>query len=192
VAPESTSTQSITRWLAAARAGDDQALDRLFERLYPELRDMAAARLSRHDPHQLQLDATALVHESYLRLVELQQLDWIDRHHFMAYAAKVMRSVVVDLVRAQQALRRGGDQAFITLNTALQDQLPSGEDEVLAIHEALAGLAEVDPRLVQVVEMRYFVGLTQDEIGQALGLSTRTIERDWERARLYLYTALQR
>ena len=180
----------ITRWLQAARDGDGQAVDRLFERLYPELRQLAAARL-RHSGDARPLDTTALVHESYLRLCERQALDVADRAHFMAYAAKVMRSVVVDLVRAQQAQRRGGDCAIVTLSTGLMAELPSGEDEVLRIHEALAGLAEVDPRLVQVVELRYFVGLSHDEIAQSLGLSTRTIERDWERARTYLYAALQ-
>jgi RNA polymerase sigma factor (TIGR02999 family) len=180
----------ITQWLAAARQGDTSALDRLFTRLYPQLHQMAAARMRRTD-ERLLLDTTSLVHECYVRLCELQQLHVNDRQHFLAYAAKVMRSVVVDMARAQQAQRRGGDQAFVTLNTDLMQQLPSGEDEVVRIHEALASLADVDPRLVQVVEMRYFVGLSHDEIAQTLGLSTRTIERDWERARSYLYAALQ-
>jgi len=190
VADGKATSGEITQWLMAARSGDGQALDRLFERLYPQLRQMAAARMRRTDERML-LDTTSLVHECYLRLVDLQQLDLNDRHHFLAYAAKVMRSVVVDIARAQQAQRRGGDQAFVTLNTEQMQALPSGEAEVLHIHEALAGLADIDPRLVQVVELRYFVGLSHDEIAQTLGLSTRTVERDWERARTYLYAALQ-
>jgi RNA polymerase sigma factor (TIGR02999 family) len=180
----------ITQWLAAARDGDTAALDLLFARLYPQLHQMAAARMRRTD-ERLLLDTTSLVHECYVRLCELEQLNVNDRQHFLAYAAKVMRSVVVDMARAQQAQRRGGDQAFVTLNTAQLQALPSGEDEVIHIHEALASLADIDPRLVQVVEMRYFVGLSHEEIAQTLGLSTRTIERDWERARSFLYAALQ-
>jgi RNA polymerase sigma factor (TIGR02999 family) len=183
-------TGEITQWLVAARSGDPQALDLLFARLYPQLRQMAAARMRRTD-ERLLLDTTSLVHECYVRLCELRQLDLNDRQHFLAYAGKVMRSVVVDLARAQQAQRRGGDRDFITLDTHLSDTLPKGEDEVIHIHEALASLAEVDPRLVQVVELRYFVGLSHDEIAQTLGLSVRTIERDWERARTFLYAALQ-
>jgi RNA polymerase sigma factor (TIGR02999 family) len=190
VADGKATSGEITQWLMAARSGDGQALDRLFERLYPQLRQMAAARMRRTDERML-LDTTSLVHECYLRLVDLQQLDLNDRHHFLAYAAKVMRSVVVDIARAQAAQRRGGDQAFVTLNTEQMQELPSGEAEVLHIHEALASLADIDPRLVQVVELRYFVGLSHEEIAQTLGLSTRTVERDWERARTYLYAALQ-
>jgi len=190
VAQSGPHTGQITQWLMAAREGDGQALDRLFERLYPELREMAAQRLQRN-ADRLQLDTTALVHECYLKLCELQQLSLNDRGHFMAYAAKVMRSVVVDLARAQQAQRRGGEHAFITLNTALMAQRPHGEDEVLAIHDALQGLAAIDARLAQVVELRYFVGLSHDEIAQTLGVGLRTVERDWERARTYLFTALQ-
>ncbi len=183
-------TGEITQWLVAARSGDPQALDQLFARLYPQLRQMAAARMRRTD-ERLLLDTTSLVHECYVRLCDLRQLELNDRQHFLAYAGKVMRSVVVDLARAQQAQRRGGDRDFVTLDTHLSDTLPNGEDEVIHIHEALASLAEVDPRLVQVVELRYFVGLSHDEIAQTLGLSVRTIERDWERARTFLYAALQ-
>jgi RNA polymerase sigma factor (TIGR02999 family) len=131
------------------------------------------------------------VHECYLRLLKLDQLCLQDRAHFLAYSARVMRSVVVDLAREQQALRRGGDQAFVTLDTGLAHALPGGEDEVLQVHEALQALAAIDERLVKVVEMRYFVGLDTQEIAQALGVSGRTVERDWERARSFLYSALK-
>jgi RNA polymerase sigma factor (TIGR02999 family) len=180
----------VTQLLAAAQQGQAQALDRLFALLYPELRRIAAARMRRTD-ERVMLDTTSLVHECYLRLLKLDELSLNDRGHFLSYAAKVMRSVVVDLAREQQAQRRGGDMAFVTLDTAVAAGLPSGEDEVLHIHEALQALGAIDARLVQVVEMRYFIGLDNSEIAQALAVSTRTVERDWERARSFLFAALK-
>jgi RNA polymerase sigma factor (TIGR02999 family) len=180
----------VTLLLAAAQAGQLDALDKLFAMLYPELRQIAASRMRKTD-ERVMLDTTSLVHECYLRLLKLDELSLNDRQHFLAYAAKVMRSVVVDLAREQQAQRRGGDYAFVTLNTAAAAGLPDGADELLHIHEALESLAAIDARLVQVVEMRYFVGLDNSEIAEALGLSTRTVERDWERARSFLFDALK-
>jgi RNA polymerase sigma factor (TIGR02999 family) len=180
----------VTLLLAAAQQGQAAALSRLFELLYPELRRIAAARMRKTD-ERVMLDTTSLVHECYLRLLKLDELSLNDRGHFLAYAAKVMRSVVVDMAREQHAQRRGGDLAFVTLDTSLADALPSGEDEVLHIHEALQALASIDARLVQVVEMRYFIGLDNSEIAQALGVSLRTVERDWERARSFLFAALK-
>jgi RNA polymerase sigma factor (TIGR02999 family) len=180
----------VTLLLAAAQQGQAEALDKLFELLYPELRRIAAARMRKTD-ERVMLDTTSLVHECYLRLLKLDELSLNDRGHFLAYAAKVMRSVVVDLAREQQAQRRGGDMAFVTLDTAVASGLPNGEDEVLHIHEALQALGEIDPRLVKVVEMRYFIGLDNTEIAQVLDVSTRTVERDWERARSFLFAALK-
>lgn len=180
----------VTTLLAAAREGQQAALDRLFQLLYPELRAIAAARMRRTD-ERLLLDTTSLVHECYLRLLKLDALALNDRAHFLAYSAKVMRSVVVDLAREQQALRRGGDLAFVTLDTGVARGLPSGEDEVLWVHEALASLGAIEPRLVKVVEMRYFVGLDHSEIAAALGIGVRTVERDWERARSFLFAELR-
>ncbi|MGC4059959.1 MAG: ECF-type sigma factor [Aquabacterium sp.] len=180
----------VTLLLAAAQQGQAEALDKLFELLYPELRRIAAARMRKTD-ERVMLDTTSLVHECYLRLLKLDELSLNDRGHFLAYAAKVMRSVVVDLAREQQAQRRGGDMAFVTLDTAVASGLPNGEHEVLHIHEALEALGEIDPRLVKVVEMRYFIGLDNTEIAQVLDVSTRTVERDWERARSFLFAALK-
>jgi RNA polymerase sigma factor (TIGR02999 family) len=180
----------VTLLLAAAQQGQAEALDKLFALLYPELRRIAAARMRKTD-ERVMLDTTSLVHECYLRLLKLDELSLNDRGHFLAYAAKVMRSVVVDLAREQQAQRRGGDMAFVTLDTAVASSLPNGEDEVLHIHEALEALGEIDPRLVKVVEMRYFIGLDNTEIAQVLDVSTRTVERDWERARSFLFAALK-
>lgn len=180
----------VTLLLAAAQDGQADALNRLFDLLYPELRRIASARMRKTD-ERVMLDTTSLVHECYLRLLKLEELSLNDRSHFLSYAAKVMRSVVVDLAREQQAQRRGGDMAFVTLDTAVASGLPSGEDEVLRIHEALEALGAIDPRLVKVVEMRYFIGLDNAEIAEVLAVSTRTVERDWERARSFLFSALK-
>lgn len=179
----------ITELLSSARAGDAPAVGRLYELLYPELSRIARARLRQAD-HRMMLDTVALVHETYLRMLKLEQLRVEDRAHFLAYSARVMRSVVVDIVRGVQADRRGGDAAFVTLNTAAADALPSGSDEVMAVHEALLELEQIDARLARVVEMRYFVGLESSEIAEALGIGLRTVERDWEKARGFLHLAL--
>ncbi|MCA0243801.1 MAG: sigma-70 family RNA polymerase sigma factor [Proteobacteria bacterium] len=181
----------ITLLIASANQGVDGAVDRLYELLYADLRQIAHARL-RGGRGPTLLDTTSLVHESYLRLVKLQQLRVEDRSHFLAYAARVMRSVVVDLVRESRAERRGGDQLMVTFDTQAADAQPATSDDVLQVHEALGELAAIDERLVRVVEMRYFVGLEMDEIAQALGVGKRTVERDWEKARSFLYASLRR
>lgn len=181
----------LTELLQSARQGTAGAVDRLFELMYSELRQIAHAKL-RHGAGAVPLNTTALVHESYLRLIKLQQLRVEDRSHFLAYAARVMRSVVVDLVREARADRRGGDMAWVTLDTAALNAAPAAEgDEILRVHEALEELAAIDERLVRVVEMRYFVGLEMDDIAQALGVGKRTVERDWEKARSFLYASLK-
>jgi RNA polymerase sigma factor (TIGR02999 family) len=134
---------------------------------------------------------TALVHESYLRFVQAGQLEGEHRGHFFSYAASVMRSVIVDFARQRQAQRRGGDVAHVTLSTELGENLAAGEDEVVHVHSTLEQLERTDPRLAKVVEMRYFAGMRDAEIGAALGLAERTVRRDWERARLLLAAALR-
>lgn len=181
----------ITTLLAAARAGEASAVGRLVELLYPELQRLARARLYQASARP-QLDTAALVHEVYLRLLTLSRLDVNDRAHFMTYAARVMRSVIVDLARESLAECRGGpDARWVTLDTAASQPLPSGRDEVIAVHDALLALEEVDARLARVVEMRYFVGLDNTEIAQALGVGLRTVERDWEKARSFLFAQLK-
>lgn len=184
-------TGEITSLIHAARTGSTAAVDRLYELLYADLRRVAHAKLRHIDDGAGVLNTTALVHESYLRLVKLEQLQVRDRAHFLTYAARVMRSVVVDLVRELRAQKRSDGQPLLTLDTAAGDTAPAGDAQILAVHEALAELAAVDARLVRVVEMRYFVGLEMDEIAQALGLGKRTVERDWEKARSFLYSALK-
>ncbi len=180
----------LTSLLSAARQGDENAAGQAFALLYADLRRLARARLRQHQTLTL-LDTTSLVHESYLKLVGAQALPVEDRHHFFAYASRVMRSVIVDFARARQAERRGGDAEHVVLDTALGERLAAPENDVLRVHEALDVLAQADTRLAQVVEMRYFGGLSEAEIAEVLGLSERTVRRDWERARLLLLAALE-
>jgi RNA polymerase sigma factor (TIGR02999 family) len=181
---------ALTDLIQRAQGGDEAALKRVFDIAYEDLRRMARARLRKGERGTL-LDTTALVHESYLKFANAGELRINDRAHFFRYAGQVMRSVIVDLVRASQAERRGGDAAHVTLNTGLQNSPDPGADEILRVHEALQELAQHDARLVQVVELRYFAGLTEVEIAGALGVTDRTVRRDWEKARLLLARALQ-
>lgn len=165
--------------------------ENLFPLLYDELRRLARARLAGGGRNTL-LDTHALLHEAFLRLQQAGHESLSDREHFLAYAATTMRSVVVDHVRRRRAERRGGNVSVVTLDTAAASDLGASEDEVLEIHDALETLAKVEPRLVQVVEMRYFAGLTEAEVAAALGITDRTVRRDWERARLLLMEMLGR
>jgi RNA polymerase sigma factor (TIGR02999 family) len=180
----------ITTLLRAAGAGDPQAADRVLALLYDDLRRIARSRLRLAGDMTL-LDTTSLVHEAYLRFQGAGELDFADRRHFLGYAAKVMRSVIIDAVRTRQADRRGGGAIHVTLNTAIGDSVATGEDEVLRVHEALAELSSVDERLGSVVEMRYFGGLSESEIAECLGITERTVQRDWQKARLFLADALK-
>lgn len=180
----------LTLLLAAARQGDPEAAGKAFSLLYDDLRRLARSRLRQHQTMTL-LDTTSLVHESYLKLVGADALPVADRHHFFTYAARVMRSVIVDFARARQAERRGGDAEHVVLDTLLSDKVAAEpETDVLRVHEALEVLAQADARLAQIVEMRYFGGLSEVEIAEALGVSERTVRRDWEKARLLLMAAL--
>lgn len=181
----------LTTLFHSARAGDADAVGRLYQVLYDDLRRIAHAKL-RNAEGVVLLDTTGLVHESYLRLQKLAELNVSDRPHFLAYAARAMRSIVVDFARQQGAGRRGGDHLHVTLGTTAAGSVATaGGDEILRVHEALEKLGRIDPRLVQVVEMRYFAGLDEAEIADALGVSVRTVARDWEKARLFLFEALK-
>ena len=179
----------LTQLIQDVAAGDLVARDELFAAAYGELRTLARSRL-RDGGRNTFLDTTALVHESYLRFLKTGHLRLGDRRAFFGYASKVMRSVIVDSVRGRQAERRGGDRVEMTLDTQALAELPSGEAEVLHVHEALLALEEAEPRLAKVVEMRYFGGYTEIEIAEALGVTERTVRRDWDKARLLLMAAL--
>ena len=177
--------------LGLARGGDPDALKAVFEAAYPELRTLARARLRRQQPGAADMQTTALVHEAYLRLANSSQLQPEHRAHFFRYASRVMRSVIIDFIRERAAQRRGGGSAHQALDTQIQPLRAGGdEQEILKVHEAVDGLAEYDPRLVDVVHMRYFAGMTDKEIGSVLGVDERTVRRDWEKARLLLLEAL--
>jgi RNA polymerase sigma factor (TIGR02999 family) len=156
--------------------------------LYRQLRILARARL-RHGGRQTLLDTTALVHEAYLRMASAG-LGEQERRALLAYAGRTMRSVIVDFARKRQADRRGGHAHVVTLTDGHADATPSAAGQVLQVHEALLALEAIDERLARVVELRYFVGLSEDEIASALGLSERTVRRDWEKARLLLQREL--
>jgi RNA polymerase sigma factor (TIGR02999 family) len=181
----------VTRLLRKARdLGDRQAVDEVVALLYPDLHRMAQARLAGNGTITL-LDATVIVHETYERLHRVAGIEADCRGQFMAYASQVMRSIIVDFARKRRAERRGGSAVHVTLSTDLLGEVSSDED-IERINEALDELAGVDPRLKQVVEMRYFGGFGDVEIAQALGVSERTVGRDWERARLLLQVSIRR
>lgn len=181
----------ITALLQRAGAGERGALDEIFELLYPELRRLAHTRLAGH-VRDSAMDTSVLVHECYLKLVGGRQLTPQDRAHFLGYAAHAMRSVIVGTVSAARRDRRGGDAVHVTMSTSLLEGVAAAEDDILDVDAALADLARLDERLARVVEMRYFGGLSEIEIAAALGVTDRTVRRDWEKARLLLATALRR
>ena len=166
-------------------------VDGAFAAAYQELRRVARARLHGSGRDRV-LDTTALVHETYLRLrAGGGDVSFPDRARFLGYAGRAMRSIIVDLVRQRQAERHGGDVDHITLTGAVVDTVPAGEQQILGVHEALDDMARVDPRMARVVELRYFAGLTDEEIAAALGVTDRTVRRDWQQARLFLAQALR-
>lgn len=178
----------LTHLIRRAHGGDTTAAGALFDAAYPDLRRLARARL-RAGGRMTLLDTGALVAESYVRFAECRQLNLVDRFHFMRWASRVMRSVIVDVARRRLAARRGGGAPRVTLEP---ERIPhaSGETQILRVHEALECIATRDPRLSQVVEMRYFAGMTEPEIARTLGVTDRTVRRDWEKARLLLREAL--
>jgi RNA polymerase sigma factor (TIGR02999 family) len=186
----------ISLLLGMARDGEEGAMKALFEAAYPELRSLARARLRRSQPSDrgaaAMLQTTMLVHEAYLKFASSGELQHQHRAHFFRYASRVMRSVIIDLIREQAAARRGGGSPHHSFTTQLQPLIAGGEEEILKVHEALDGLADYDKRMVDVVHMRYFAGMTDREIAEVLGVTERTVRRDWEKARLLLLEALER
>lgn len=183
------SVADTTALLLDARGGNEGASDVLFERLYDELRGLARARLSAHRPGAT-LDTTGLVHEAYLRLVDGARIAPADRAHFLALAARAMRYVLLDRARARIRDKRGGAQRALPLD-AVQVAADERAAEMLVLDEALEQLQAQSARLAEIVEYRFFGGLTYDEIAEVTGRSVATVERDWVRARLWLYRTMQ-
>jgi RNA polymerase sigma factor (TIGR02999 family) len=179
----------LTSLLECARQGDQKAAGAAFGLLYDDLRRIASARLRPHRTMTL-LGTTSLVHEAFLKMVNGQALPVESRHHFFTYASRVMRSVIVDYARARNAERHGGNVEHLVLDTHISEQVAAPENDALRVHQALEVLEQAEPRLAQVAEMRFFGGLSEPEIAEALGLSERTVRRDWEKARLLLLAAM--
>lgn len=178
-------SRELAQLLAEARAGESDALDRIMPLVYERLRLLARRQLRRLRPGQT-LQTTGLVHEAYLKMVDQTQVDWQDRNHFLCVAAVAMRQILVDYSRRRGAQKRGGDLQVVTLEDVASDGEASGV-EILDLDRALQALAEVDERLCRLVELRFFAGLTVEETAAALGVSDRTVKREWRKARALLH-----
>ena len=179
---------AVTRLLHAWSAGEAGALERLVPRVYPELRRVARNHLRREARGQT-LQPTALVNEIYLRLAEVSRLEWRDRAHFFALCSRLMRQILVDAARARRAAKRGGGAIRVTFDDRIDLSAPS---DLLALDEALTALQEHDPRKSRVVELRFFGGLSLEEVAHVLDVSVGTVRRDWSLARAWLYRELGR
>jgi RNA polymerase sigma factor (TIGR02999 family) len=179
---------SLVELIRGVRAGDRTEFDRLFTSVYDELRRVAHRQLRDRRPGQT-LDTTALIHETYLRMVDQTRAEWADRAHFFAYASRAMRAVLVDYARRQNSAKRGGGQPRFSLDDR---DLPVEEqgEFLLALDEALTSLAGMSERLARTVECRFFGGMTEEETAEALQVSDRTVRRDWLKAKAWLYAEL--
>lgn len=191
--PENVMAESIpgdiTRLLFELKRGNRAAEESLIPIVYQELRRIASSRLRNETRHH-SLQPTALVHEAYLRLTKLNEIDWQSRSHFFAVSATIMRRILVDYARANRTKKRGAGGTQITLNDGLLP-VPEREPEILALDEALENLAKLDKRQSKIVELRYFAGMSEEEAGEVLGISARTVKRDWRIAKAWLYAKLQ-
>ena len=181
----------VTHILSAIEQGDPQAAEQLLPLVYDELRKLAAAKLTQEAPGQT-LQATALVHEAYLRLVDVEQAQqWASRGHFFAAAAEAMRRILIERARQRQRVRHGGGWQRIDLEATCSVVEPPCDD-LLALDEALTQLAAADPRRAELVRLRYFAGLTLEQAAELLGISRATADRHWAFARVWLYDAMTR
>ncbi|NNM32340.1 MAG: sigma-70 family RNA polymerase sigma factor [Gemmatimonadetes bacterium] len=180
--------ESVTEILIRSRDRDESARDALFARLYDELARVARRQLAGRGAT---LETAGLINETYLRVVDQKQVDWEDRSHFFAYAARAMRHVLVDRARRRGAQKRGGGQRPVTFTERVVE--PEMEvDSILEVDEALDELSRTDSRLARMVELRFFGGLTEEEAAEVLGVSARTVRRDWFKAKAFLHEALTR
>jgi RNA polymerase sigma factor (TIGR02999 family) len=182
------SSEDITALLAGAGDGDEEAVNRLWELVYDDLRRIAHHELYRRRPGQT-IHTTALVNEAYIRFVGQSNSEWHDRLHFFAFAAKAMRHILIDYARQQSRQKRGGGKGHLELDEAVL-AAEQRADTFLALDEALGRLATLNERLAQVVEYRFFGGMTEEEIAQLYGVSDRTVRRDWRKAKAWLADAL--
>ena len=180
----------ITQLLLAWRKGERSALDELIPLVQTELRRLARNYMRRQKVgHTLQ--TTALVNEAFVRLVDSNRVNWQDRNHFYAICAQLMRRILVDFARKKASLKRGGERVQVTLGDNV-DVSDERDAEVVALDEALERLAKMNERQSRIVELRYFGGLTEDQIAETLDISSRTVRRDWNLARAWLYRELSR
>lgn len=176
----------VTRILVAIKRGDDRAADELLSAVYQELRFLAAQRLAKEPPGQT-FQATALVHEAYIRLVGAEAQDWKGRGHFFAAAAEAMRRILIENARRKKSLRRGGGRQRIDMNEAfLADYNNVSSDDLVALDEALKKFSEKDKVKAELVKLRYFAGLTIEQAAEVMGISTATAKRYWAYARAWL------
>lgn len=174
----------VTRLLCELAEGDASAFDQLIPLVYDDLRVIAHHHMQRHGS-AITLNTTALVHEAYLRLVDRTKLEWNDRDHFLAVYSVVMRNLLVDMARKRRAVKHGGERVRVALDDNAA-RIDHQADHVLAVDQALSRLGEIDDRLVRVVECRFFAGLTGQETASALGVTDRTVQRDWSKAKALL------
>jgi RNA polymerase sigma-70 factor, ECF subfamily len=186
---ESRGTSQITDLLHHLESGDRSAVDRLFTAVYAELRNLAG-QFFRKEAKGITLQPTALVHEAYLKLVDQAAVDWHGRTHFFAVAAQAMRRILVDHARRRGAVKRGGQKNRLLLEDDLAPAIEPSED-ILAVDEALSKLSQIDPRQAQMVELRFFGGLSVAEAAEVLGMSKRSAEREWTMVRAWLRRELE-
>ena len=183
-------TEGITALLQSAERGDRAAADAVFAALYDELHRLARRQLAKNGGF-VTLGATTLLHDAYLNLAQKEGVTFPDRNRYMGYASRVMRGLIIDYARSRQAQKRGGQFEITSMSTDVADPMTDA-DELLRISEALDELATVEERLVKVVDLKFFCGYSFAEIGEMMGVTERTIQRDWEKARLFLYRRLNR
>ena len=184
------SAENVTKMLRDWRNGDQEALEQLIPVVYDELHRQAARYLRREHPGHI-LQTTALIHEAYLRLINQQNIEWQNRAHFYAIAARLMRQILVDHARRRQATKRGGSDIKVPLEEAMV--ISPGENvDLVALDEALTRLAAIDPQQSRIVELRYFSGLSVEETAEVLGVSSRTVNRDWNVAKAWLRQQIAR
>ena len=188
--PQEAPRSDVTQLLLAWRGGDPSAGERLLPAIYAELHRQAA-RAMRREPSEHTLQATALVHEAYLRLVDQSRVEWRNRAHFFGVAAQIMRRILVDHARGRHAAKRGGGMQRLTLNDA-DAAVGEREVDVLDLHEALERLDALDPLQARLVELRYFSGLNIEETAEALDISPATVKREWAVARAWLRRELSK